>query len=115
MTDQSKQQRRTADRQSRGRYDQAVEDFGIKLDPLSADPLWEQLANALRAQILDGRIPPDRKLPTEAMLADALGIGRSTTARAVAHLRNSGLVVFVPGRGAFSAKADAIARARKKR
>ena len=93
-----------------------MDDLGIELDRLAPTPLWAQLADALRARILDGRIPPSRKLPTEAALAETHDIGRSSTAaRALAQLREEGLVIFVPGRGTFSAPADAIARARKKR
>lgn len=92
-----------------------MDDLGIRLDQLSATPLWQQLADALRAQTLSGKIPPDRKLPTEASLAESLGVGRSTSARAIAHLREEGLVVFAPGRGAFSAPADVIAKAKRDR
>ena len=77
---------------------------------LSATPLWQQLVDELRAQTLNGKIPPDRKLPTEASLAESLGVGRSTSARAIAHLREEGLVVFAPGRGAFSAPATSSRR-----
>lgn len=80
---------------------------------LSATPLSQQLADTLRAQILTGKIPPDRELLTEAALSEELGVGRSTSARAIAHLRASSLVVFVPGRGAFTATADVIARAKR--
>jgi DNA-binding GntR family transcriptional regulator len=87
------------------------DDLGIRLD---ATPLWQQLADALRVRILDGTIPPDRKLPTEQVLADAHDIGRSSTAaRALKQLREEGLVVFVPGRGSFSAPAAEIAKTKR--
>lgn len=87
----------------------------ITLDRLSAQPLWEQLYDALRAQILDGTIAPDRKLPAEFTLASELGIGRATVVRAMAALRDEALVVFVPGRGCFSSSAADIARVTRKR
>lgn len=91
-----------------------MDDLGIKLDRLAPTPLWAQLSGALRARILDGRIPPSRKLPTEQQLADDHQVGRSSTAaRALAQLRDEGLAVFVPGRGLFTAPADAIAKIRR--
>jgi DNA-binding GntR family transcriptional regulator len=92
-----------------------VGDLGIELDRLSARPLFEQLTNALRARILDGSIPPDRKMPTEDAIAKELQVGRSTAARVITQLRSEGLVVHVPGRGAFTAPPDVIAKARRKR
>jgi DNA-binding GntR family transcriptional regulator len=92
-----------------------VSDLGIELDRLSARPIFEQLADALRARILDGRIPPDRKMPTEDAIAKELKVGRSTAARVIAQLRSEGLVVFVPGRGAFTAPSDVIARAKRRK
>ena len=88
-------------------------DLGIELDRLSARPLFEQLADALRARILDGSIPPDRKMPTEEQLAEDLDVGRSTVSRVFRMLGDEGLVVFVRGRGSFSAPAQMIAKARK--
>jgi DNA-binding GntR family transcriptional regulator len=92
-----------------------VSDLGIRLDRQSARLLFNQLADALRTKILDGTIPPDRKLPTEEAIAKETGVGNSTAARAIGQLRKEGLVVFVPGRGSFSATADVIAKARRKR
>ena len=90
-----------------------TDDLGIKLDRLSARPLFEQLADALRARILDGTIPPDRKVPTEQGLAESLGIGRSTVTRVMTQLRDEGLLVFVPGRGVYTNTADKIAKAKR--
>ena len=90
-----------------------MDELGIKLDRLSARPLFEQLTDALRARILDGRIPPDRKMPTEAALSESLGVGKSTASRVMAQLQDDGLVVWVPGRGTFTAEAAVIAKVRK--
>ena len=89
------------------------DDLGIKLDRLSARPLFEQLTDALRARILDGSIPPDRKIPTEQALAKSLDVGRSTVIRAVTQLRDEGLLVFVPGRGGYTNTADKIAKIKR--
>jgi GntR family transcriptional regulator/MocR family aminotransferase len=88
-----------------------VSDF--ELDRLSATPLWEQLYNQLRDRIITGKIGPDRKLPTEDQLAKDTGVGRSTATRAFGTLRQEGWVVWVPGRGLFTAPADVITRLKR--
>ena len=88
---------------------------GITIDRLSARPIFDQLADQLRAMILDGAIPADRKMPSEQSLVDELGVSVSTVARVMAQLRAEGLVVFVPGRGAFTAQADVIAKIKRGR
>jgi DNA-binding GntR family transcriptional regulator len=85
----------------------------FELDRLSATPLWEQLHDQLRAAIMSGAIPPDRKLPTEAELAESTGAGRSTVTRAFGLLREDGWAVWVRGRGVFSAPADVVARLKR--
>ncbi|MCW2907575.1 MAG: GntR family transcriptional regulator [Actinomycetia bacterium] len=85
----------------------------FKLDQLSATPLWEQLTRQLRDAIVRGDLPPDRKLPTEARIAEDHGIGRGTAARAFGTLREEGWAVWVPGRGLFTAPAEAIARLKR--
>lgn len=89
--------------------------LGIALDRLSARRLFEQLADALRARIVGGTILPDRKMPTEEALSKDLDVGRSTVTRLFKMLGHEGLVVFVPGRGSFTAPAHVIVKARKKR
>ncbi|MDB4898125.1 MAG: GntR family transcriptional regulator [Firmicutes bacterium] len=85
----------------------------LKLDPLSATPLWEQLARQLRDAIMSGDLAPDRKLPTEARIAEDHGIGRGTAARAFGTLREEGWAVWVPGRGLFTAPAEVVARLKR--
>jgi DNA-binding transcriptional regulator YhcF (GntR family) len=100
-----------------GRYDHEVlaEELGIELDKQSATPLWQQLVDQLRARILDGTAQPDQKLPTEEAMTEAYGVGRSTVTRALKILGSEGLVVYVPGRGSFTALASDIAKARRRR
>lgn len=83
------------------------------LRPTSRVELWVQLRDQLAERILDGRIPPDHKLWSQMDLAEALGVSRGTTIRAYEALQEMGLVVFVPGRGIFSAMAEEIEAARK--
>jgi DNA-binding GntR family transcriptional regulator len=73
-----------------------------EIDPLSARPVYEQVADAVAARITSGEIPPDRPIPSEQDLADTYGVSRGTARHAVAVLRERGLVVTVPGRGSYT-------------
>jgi len=63
--------------------------------------LHAQLRDALRARILDGRLAPGAKLPSEAELTEAHGVSRITVRQALAALQNEGLIVKLHGKGAF--------------
>ncbi|WP_037575486.1 GntR family transcriptional regulator [Phaeacidiphilus oryzae] len=67
---------------------------------------YQRLADDLRADLRDGKYPPDVKLPTEAELAETYRISRQTVRRAFQDLVAEGLVHRVPGRGTFAAPRD---------
>ncbi len=71
------------------------------VDPLSATPVYVQVADILRARIESGQLPPDRPVPSESQLEQEFGIARGTARKAIALLREEGLIVTVPGRGSF--------------
>jgi DNA-binding GntR family transcriptional regulator len=78
-----------------------TEQSASPLDPLSARPLYAQLADAIAEQIASGRLAPDRPIPSENHLADEYGIARLTARRAAQELRERGLIVTVRGKGSF--------------
>ena len=63
--------------------------------------LHAQLRDALRARILDGRLMPGAKLPSEAELTAEHGMSRITVRQALGALQSEGLIVKVHGKGAF--------------
>lgn len=63
------------------------------------DPLYVQLADALRLLILDGRVPLDVRLPGERELASALDVSRTTVSTAFGRLREQGHLVSRHGSG----------------
>lgn len=63
--------------------------------------IWRQIAQALEAEIGDGRLKPGAQLPTEAALAARYGVNRHTARRAIADLEDRGLVTVAQGRGTF--------------
>lgn len=59
------------------------------------------LAAALRALILEGRLPPHTRLPSERALATALGLSRNTVTAALDVLREQGYLASRRGTGSW--------------
>lgn len=75
----------------------------MALDRHAAEPLWMQLASALRFAISDGRLREDQALPSEAELIDLLGVSRTVVRDALAELVREGLVYKIRAKGTFVA------------
>jgi GntR family transcriptional regulator len=73
----------------------------VSIDPLTGVPVYRQLADLLRAAIQDGTYPPRTAIPSAKQLSSEHGLAVGTAVKAVAVLRDEGLVVGVPGRGVF--------------
>lgn len=65
-------------------------------------PAYQTLAAELRAAIVAGEFPPQRRLPTEAELAESRQLSRQTVRQAFAQLVAESLVYRVRGRGTFA-------------
>lgn len=66
-------------------------------------PLYQQLYQAIRADITAGRLTPDTKLPSKRSLANNLGISTITVENAYDQLVSEGWVLARPRRGYFVA------------
>lgn len=66
-----------------------------------ADTLWRQISRRLGDDIARGAYPPGSRLPTEAALAERFAVNRHTVRRAMAELRERGLIRIEQGRGTF--------------
>ncbi|GAB7049092.1 NUDIX domain-containing protein [Catenuloplanes indicus] len=64
---------------------------------------YQQLAGVLRDRIEGGSLPPGHRLPSEKDLHDEFGLARETIRRALAILRNEGLIEVRLGHGTFVA------------
>lgn len=65
-------------------------------------PIYQRIADDLRAQIADGTLPPGSKLPTEADLREKYGTSaRSTVRQGLSLLVNEGLIVPQRPKGYF--------------
>lgn len=69
-------------------------------------PIYEQIEEQIRAQILDGSIAEEEQLPSVRQLAKDLKISVITTQRVYADLSETGFIVSVPGKGYFAAPRD---------
>lgn len=75
-----------------------------RIDPLAPVPPYRQIAEILKQRIASGQYPPDTRIPTESELVEAFEVARTTARRAVAVLRDEGLVYTVAQRGTYVAK-----------
>ena len=66
-------------------------------------PRYQAIADALQADIDNGRLTPGQPLPTQRELADQLGVNFTTVTRAYSEARRRGLITATVGRGTFVA------------
>ena len=77
--------------------------MNILISQLSQTPIYEQLKNQLRQEILAGNLAKNEMLPSIRGLAKELGIGVITVKRAYDDMCNEGFLVSLQGRGVFVA------------
>jgi DNA-binding FadR family transcriptional regulator len=65
----------------------------------------QAIYRSLKGQIVEGRMPPGSRLPTERILADRFSAARNTVRKSMNRLVSEGLVVRHVGRGSFVAHA----------
>ena len=73
----------------------------IHLDYRDARPIYTQIADGFREQILSGVLLPEDKLPSVRELAAQLAINPNTIQRAYRQLEMEGWIATVPGKGCF--------------
>ena len=71
------------------------------IDPTARLPPYRQLAEIIRGRIASGEYPKGSRLPSEAEFMEEFEIGRNTARRAVAVLRDEGIVETVATRGSY--------------
>ena len=72
----------------------------LQLDP-NAESRYGAIVQALRRDIVAGKLKPGERLPTHRELADSLGVAVGTVTRAYAEAERQGLVQGEIGRGTF--------------
>jgi len=76
-------------------------ELSLQIDQLSNIPLYEQIEEQLKQQILTGELEEHSHLPSVRALAQTLGISVITTRRAYTELEAQGYVITVPAKGTF--------------
>ena len=79
------------------------------LDRGSVVPIYRQIYERLREQILAGALPEGTRLPPERALAERLAVNRSTVVHAYRDLAADGLIEQRVGSGSRVASLDAAA------
>jgi GntR family transcriptional regulator len=75
---------------------------------LSPPPLYVQIKDTLRSQILDGTYAPHSQMPSEYELCAMFGVSRITVRQALGDLQKEGLVFRLHGKGTFVSKPKAF-------
>lgn len=73
----------------------------IIINNLSMQPIYEQIANQIRAAIMQGNIKEEQMLPSVRSLAKDLRVSALTVKKAYDALEEQGFIVTVHGKGSF--------------
>ncbi|WP_027133130.1 FadR/GntR family transcriptional regulator [Geminicoccus roseus] len=80
----------------------------MKIDMLGRGPhLPSRIAAEILQQIVEERLKPGDRLPTEQALADSFGVSRNVVREAISRLRSDGIVQSRQGVGAFVVRSAA--------
>ena len=80
-----------------------VRQMDIILSNSSGKPIYEQISDQVKSQILSGTLAEGDALPSMRLLAKELHISVITTKRAYEELERDGFLDNVPGKGCFVA------------
>ena len=62
----------------------------------------QQITESIRARIRAGEYQPKKRIPSHKSLGEEFGVSRSTIARALSELKESGYVWSLPHKGSFA-------------
>lgn len=91
--------REPGERPRRKRYERHI--WCIDFHVTKQQPLYKKIYQQLLLDIQAGKYPPGSQLPTEKELAEAFGVSRITSKRALAELAEDGWIDRIRGRGSF--------------
>ena len=80
-----------------------VRQMDIILSNSSGKPIYEQITDQVKEQIMTGALAAGDALPSMRLLAKELRISVITTKRAYEELEREGFITTVPGKGCFVA------------
>jgi GntR family transcriptional regulator len=77
----------------------------FSVNPAAGLPIYQQIAEQIRAAIARGRLRPDQRLPSVRDLSQQLVVNPNTIARAYTELEREGVLYSRQGMGVFVAQA----------
>jgi len=80
----------------------------MKDNAMSHQPLYLQIKDTLKKQILEGVYVPYQKMPSESELMASFGVSRITVRQALRDLHREGLIFTTQGKGTFASKPKAM-------
>lgn len=84
----------------------------VLLEENGKEPLYEQIYRHIRQEIREGKIEAGKRLPSTRLLAQHLGVSRSTTQLAYDQLIAEGYLTAVPCKGYFAAGVEGLCEIR---
>jgi len=75
---------------------------------VSHQPLYLQIKETLKMQILNGEYAPYQRMPSESELMTTFGVSRITVRQALRDLHSEGLIFTSQGKGTFASKPKAM-------
>lgn len=78
--------------------------LNILVSNTSGVPIYEQIAKAIKNEILSGDLKENSALPSIRMLASNLRVSVITTKRAYEELERDGFIYTIPGKGSYVAE-----------
>lgn len=76
----------------------------VILSNRSNEPIYQQIVNQIRTQILNSELEAGEPLPSIRSLAKLIGVSVITTKRAYEELERGGFIFTRPGKGSFVAE-----------
>lgn len=73
----------------------------VMISTFSQTPIYEQIREQIKEEILKGRLQANEQLPSIRLLASDLKVGIVTVKRAYHELEREGIIVNVQGKGCF--------------
>lgn len=75
----------------------------IRIDPMGSKPIYEQIIDAVKEDVLKGYLLPGDAIPSVRKLAMDLKVTPNTVAKAYQELERQKIIVTMRGKGAFIA------------
>lgn len=88
----------------------AVNDGHVVVDKSADRPVFKQIADDLRSQIVVGALAQGDRVPSETQLMERYGVARMTVRQALAALKAEGLLLAEHGRGVFVRTSPVVRR-----